>query len=107
MVQCRPIIVSVDYCTSMTAVECLIATTIISALLNALSILLLVRVSYDTMQTHYCQCRLLYQYDSRRVSDCNHHNISSAQCLIYTPPWQGKLWYNAVPLLSVLTIVPV
>ena len=56
MVQCSPNIVSVDYCTSMTAVECLIATTIISALLNALSILLLGRVSYGTMQTQYCQC---------------------------------------------------
>ena len=35
----------------------------------------------------------MYQYDSCRVSYCNHNNISSAQCLIYTPPWQGKLWY--------------
>ena len=39
------VIVSVDYCGTMTTVQCLVSTTIISALLNAVSILLLGRVS--------------------------------------------------------------
>ena len=40
------VIISVDYCGNMTTVQCLVSTTIISALLNAVSILLLGRVSY-------------------------------------------------------------
>jgi len=47
------VIISVDYCTSMSAVSCLVTGSIISALLNAVSILILGKVKHDPLYLHF------------------------------------------------------